>query len=121
MKKDKMTLNEWIINGHVGASSKTMWAVLVGVDIERGDKPYDPDDFSRCYKLYKQCELLKGDLYKISKKLPYWEPYINNWDKLCNMYEANLENNWTTSKDIGMYEFMHKLREESNEIRNCNK
>ena len=53
----KLTLDEWIINGDLGISSKTMWAALKDEDISQthGDKPYDYDDFSRCYKLYFLC------------------------------------------------------------------
>jgi len=41
----------WIANGHVGMSSKTMWNCLMGNKNFPIDHPYDPDDFSRCYKL----------------------------------------------------------------------
>ncbi|MCF8219798.1 MAG: hypothetical protein K9J21_12565 [Bacteroidales bacterium] len=114
-----MTLDEWIIYGQVGISSKTMWAALKGIKIEPtyGDKPYDPGDFSRCYRLAKQCELSKQDLSIITEKLPYWQPYIDNWDKLCKMYEDNKINNWKTHEEIGMYDFMQKLREESDKIK----
>jgi hypothetical protein len=113
-----MTLDEWIINGSVGISSKTMWAALKGLDIKptHGDKPYDPDDFSRCYKLVKQCGLSNANLNIISQTLPYWQPYIDNWDKLCEMYEANTANDWKTYKEIGMYDYMKKLRTESDAI-----
>jgi len=110
-----MTLNEWIVKGRVGISSKTMWAVLQGIDYI-GDKPYDPNDFSRCYKLVKQCNLTEQDLQKISRTLPYWKPYIDNWQKLTEMYEQNDKENWVNSKKIGMYEFMQGLRTESDLI-----
>ncbi|MCB0374546.1 MAG: hypothetical protein KDD04_01355 [Sinomicrobium sp.] len=47
-----MTLNEWIINGETGISSKTMWAAITGT-VTAGrkgygfDVPHDPDDFRR--------------------------------------------------------------------------
>ena len=113
-----MGLNEWIVNGSVGISSKTMWGVLMGVKVERGDKPYDPDDFSRCYGLYKSCELKQFDLNKIARILPYWKPYIDNWQKLSLMYELNIKQNWKNSKEIGMYEFMRELRHKSDIIGN---
>jgi hypothetical protein len=110
-----MTLNEWIVNGRVGISSKTMWAVLQGIEYT-GDKPYDPDDFSRCYKFVKQCNIADQDLQKISRTLPYWKPYIDNWQKLTEMYEQNDRENWVNSKKIRMYEFMQELRTESDLI-----
>jgi len=110
-----MSLDDWIINGDIGISSKTMWAALKGLDIrpEYGNKPYDPDDFSRCYKLVKQCNITEQDLQKISRILPYWKPYIDNWHKLTKMYEQNNKDNWINSKKIGMYEFMQELSAES--------
>ena len=113
-----MNLDEWIVNGHTGVSSKTMWAALKGLEIKptHGDKPYDPDDFSRCYKLVKDCFVPKSHLKKISEKLPYWKPYIDNWDKLTGMYEQNKKDNWTNSEKIGMFDFMQELRKESDLI-----
>jgi hypothetical protein len=109
-------LNEWIVNGSVGISSKTIWGVLQGIKVGRDNKPYDPDDFSRCYTLVKQCNLQQEDLEKVSIALPYWKPYIDNWGKLTEMYELNVKENWVNSKEIGMYEFMKVLCEESNLI-----
>lgn len=112
-----MTLNEWIVNGKVGISSKTMWTVLQGVDIgNNGNKPYDPDDFSRCYLLIKECNLIKADLQKIARELPYWKPYIDKWDDLTKMFETNQKNNWNNYKEVGMYELMQEIRKESDLI-----
>ena len=114
-----MTIDEWIINGRVGESSKTMWAVLKGLNVKvnYGDKPYDPDHFSRCYAFVDLCNINKKGLSLISEKLPYWKPYIDNWDKLCKMYEENTNTNWKNSKQIGMFEFMQSLRKQSDKIR----
>ena len=110
-----MNLNEWIVNGRIGISSKTMWAILQGIEYV-GDKPYDPDDFSRCYKFVKLCNITEQDLQKISRTLPYWKPYIDNWQKLTEMYEQNDKEKWLNSKKIGMYEFMQELRTKSDLI-----
>ena len=88
-----MTLNEWVVLGDVGTSSKTMWAAITGA-VTNGSKgghfdvPYDWDDFSRCYKLVRDCHLLNDDLQKVSNVFPWWKPFIDNWGKLCNMYES---------------------------------
>lgn len=114
-----MTLDEWIIYGRVGISSKTMWAVLKNIEVEKdyGDIPYDPDDFSRCFELIVKCELTKKDLNKISDKLPYWKPFIDSWDKLNKMYAENINTNWDKCKEIGMFEFMQELVDESRKIK----
>jgi hypothetical protein len=111
-----MTLNEWIINGSVGQSSKTIWSVLQGVKMNNGNKPYDPCDFGRCYELVNQCNILREDLKRVSRRLPYWKPYVDNWEKLTEMYEQNEKENWMNSKSIGMYDLMKKLRAESDLI-----
>lgn len=112
-----MTLNEWIIYGRVGTSSKTMWAALTGTvrkDLTpctyRFDVPYDWDDFSSCYKLCKSCGISKQQLNKVVEVFPYWKPFIDNWDKLTMIYE-----NYET-----MHDFICKLRIQSNEIRKVN-
>lgn len=104
-----MTLLEWIVTGEVGTSSKTMWSAITGA-VSGGDKgfyfdvPYDEDDFSRCYKLYKSCNLTKEDLQKVSTVFSWWKPFIDNWDMLCELYE----------KDKPMYEYVQGLEKESN-------
>jgi len=114
-----MNLDEWIINGETGVSSKTMWACLKNIKINKdfGSIPYDADDFSRCYKFIKECNLTFPELYIISEKLPYWKPFIENWQVLVDMYESNVKSNWHKSEEIGMYALMKKLQKESDHIK----
>lgn len=109
-----MTLEEWIIFGETGTSSKTMWAVLMdavtldsAVENKRKgsnlDVPYDKSDFNRCYKLWKECNVTKAQLHKIKTVLKWWSPFIDNWDELVRMLEA----------DMKMYDYIQKLEEES--------
>jgi hypothetical protein len=83
------TLDEWIIFGHTGRSSKTMWAALKDLPTlkycGRGgylDIPYDYADFSRCYGLYKSCQLTETDLQKVATVLPWFAPFIKHWHEL---------------------------------------
>ena len=86
MNKDKMI--EWIGCHTVGISSRTMWCAIMGVKFREADTPRDADDFSRCYDLYKFCELTPADLQKVANIYPYWRPIIDQWDELCEMYVA---------------------------------
>src|SRR5688500_6660108 len=45
----------WLTHGQRGISSETIWGRMTGRRIVKHgeDHPYDPDDFSRCYKLLK--------------------------------------------------------------------
>jgi hypothetical protein len=111
-----MNLNEWIIKGEVGTSSKTIWAVLSGIEtkerkldtFEGYDIPHDPDDFRRCYLFIRNCNL-KTRLSEVIKIFPAWRPYIENWDKLEEMLIEQIK----TQKPNGMYEFMQELKRES--------
>lgn len=80
-----MTLDEWILTENTGISSKTIWAVLKGINHE-GDRPYDICDFKRCYDLINECDVRMNEFKKISSKLPYWKPYVDNWEVLINLY-----------------------------------
>ena len=41
----------WIVGAHTGLSSKTIWAVMMGVPCEHPSAPYDRDDSWRCARL----------------------------------------------------------------------
>ena len=103
-----MTLNEWIVFGKVGSSSKTMWAIVSGTLTKENIKqfrveiPYDKDDFSRCYRLWKDCQLDSNDLNKIKNLCPIWTPFIDNWQELVRRYQMNEP----------MYEFIKQLVEQ---------
>lgn len=79
-------------------------------EVKRVCYPYDPDDFSRCYKLFKTVPEWNTDLYRIKIGLlcPEWAELMKNWDKLTEMYEQNVRENWKNYKKIGMYELMQK-------------
>ena len=101
----------WIANGFVGMSSKTMWNCFMNNSKFPINHPYDPDDFSRCYKLLEAVPEWKekSNMRKLKKLSEPWNNLVDNWDKLTEMYEKNVKENWKNSKEIGMYEFMQTL------------
>lgn len=101
----------WKENGHVGMSSNTMWHCFMGLTVNFPRHPSDPDDFSRCYKLLEAVPEWRLELDKLKPLSTAWSNLVGNWDKLTEMYEANVKNDWRTSKEIGMYEFMKTLVE----------
>lgn len=101
----------WIANGFVGNSSKTMWNCLMGNSEFPVNHPYDPDDFSRCYKLLQAVPEWKNELQKLKTLSKAWSNLVDNWDKLTEMYELNEKQGWKKYKEVGMYEFMSKLIE----------
>ena len=88
MNKEKAI--QWMVGDDTGTSSKTMFAALMGVDryIYCHDVPYDIDDFGRCYRFAKYAELTSEDLQKVKEVFPYYTPIIDNWDKLCDLYNS---------------------------------
>ena len=88
-----MKPEQWIIEGEVGTSSRTIWAVMTGIatgtresDGRYYDTPHDPDDFSRCYKLLLLFPGWKCRLSEVGVVFPKWQPYIREWEKLETMY-----------------------------------
>lgn len=99
----------WIANGSVGMSSKTMWNCLMGNKDFTVNHPYDPDDFSRCYKLLEVVPEWKSRVSELKALSKEWSLLADNWDTLTKMYEQNVAENWKNYESIGMYEFMETL------------
>ena len=91
---------EWISFHNVGVSSCTMWRTLMNspelFEKYRNDSRYehismdvpcDSDDFGRCYDLYKTAELNDEDLRLIGERYKPFQPIINRWKQLCEIYE----------------------------------
>ena len=99
----------WIANGEHGMSSETMWNCFMKNKAFPINHPYDPDDFSRCYKLLEAIPEWKTELHKLKQLSGEWSSLVDNWDKLTEMFEENIKTDWKNSKKIGMYEFMQTL------------
>lgn len=90
---DKKKMMAWIVSDDTGVSSETLWSAVMNVPYRRGgvnadDRPYDVEDFGRCYRLVKQCGITSRDLNKVVETYGYWKPLIDNWNKLCCAYKA---------------------------------
>lgn len=99
----------WLLNGERGTSSKTIYGRMVAIPIQGEDHPYDPDDFSRCYKLLKLIPEWRTTLHVMKDVSLAWSNLVDNWDKLTDMYEENVRTEWKKSKEIGMFKFMQTL------------
>ncbi len=115
-KSMKENADWWAANGSHGISSLSMFNHLIqGTDIRPlanrmgPSNAWDPDDFSRCYKLLEAVPQFKQNLQMMKTLSPRWALLVDNWDKLTEMYEENVRTNWKKSKEIGMSEFMHAL------------
>lgn len=109
-----MTLNEWIVKGEVGISSKTMWAAITGA-VTTGDKgwkfdvPHDPDDFRRCLKFVTDCGIDDEQMLLVKNVFPWFAPFIDNWGKMLKL--------WIEESPKGrcpkLYDYMQDLENQS--------
>jgi hypothetical protein len=113
-----MKPEQWIIEGEVGTSSKTIWAVMMGVVNEKRqcddwhyDTPKDPSDFGRCWKLINLFPEWESRLHEVSDVFPKWIPFVSEWDRLTTMYEDALREGKEYAP--GMYGFMQELNDEA--------
>lgn len=101
----------WFNHGEKGRSSECIYQKLRNnfVAFSGNRHPLDPDDFKRCYKLLKAVPEWKERLREMDSVSPVWKNLVENWNKLTEMYEQNVAENWKNYKTIGMYEFMKSL------------
>ena len=80
----------WLDNGEQGLSSKAIFSVLSGREVnERGRQhPCDPDDFRRCYLLLKAIPEWRAELHNMKDISPVWSKLVDNWDTLTEMIET---------------------------------
>lgn len=117
-----MNPNEWILSSDTGVSSKTIWAVMMGVAIAPGqrcgfasrtldltyDIPFDPADFGRCHRLLKLFPDWRSGIARMGEIFPKWKPMADRWDELERLYEEERP----SGKCPKLYDLMKTLREE---------
>lgn len=96
-------------------SSKVMASVYTN-NKHSWDHPRDPSDFWRCYRLVKKVPWIKNSFDRISLISTSWKFIIENWDKLCELYEEELPK-WSAPI---LYKFMQdwfdEYKKKSDEI-----
>lgn len=107
----------WYENGERGVSAETLLANFITVQgnlaamkIKKRPRsewghPHDPSDFGRCHKLLEALPELREHLDQMKDVSRVWSNLVDNWDKLTAMLQEQL----TTGKRNGMYEFMKEL------------
>lgn len=107
--QDIKKLGEWLANGDIGISSKTMAAIALGAKTGNFNAPYDPSDFNRCYKLVERVPSIRNSFDQISQIVPVFAGILREWDELCVLFNSE--------KDSGMcrktYARIKELRAES--------
>jgi len=111
---------EWVISGDTGISSTVIWAVMmdVRVDVMRSPSvPHDPPDFGRCYRLLQLMPGWRTQMHKVTDRCPRWQPFVEHWGELEEMYEACLGESSRyeggTEASRAMYQRMQELLKQS--------
>jgi hypothetical protein len=73
--------NEWIVGDHVGLSSKTIWAVMMGVPCRHPSPPGDDDDRWRCARLLRAVPEWRERLDEVVAAYPHSD-WILSIDRL---------------------------------------
>lgn len=89
--EDAMTNAEaaWIVGNDTGASSETIWAVMMGVRPSgsfAGWPPSDQYDFGRCHRLLMQFPAWRARLPEVAEAYPAWKYLVAKWGVLTAMY-----------------------------------
>jgi hypothetical protein len=72
----------WITGHDTGASSKAIWAVMMGRELPRYAYPSDDDDLGRCLRLLDAIPEWKPRLREMERVSPYWAALVQHWDEL---------------------------------------
>lgn len=108
-EKQKLLDEYAATNGNLGTSASSMWAALKGFNRKSSDRPHDIGDFGRCLNLYNFCKLDKNDLKKVVDKMPYWEPFIKEWNTLTSLHDRASKNNWADYSRVNPQPFIQEL------------
>jgi len=117
-----MNPNEWILSTDTGISSKTIWAVMMGVAAEPGqrcgiaskppaltyDVPHDPADFGRCFRLLALFPEWRSRVVKMGDIFPKWKPMADRWDEMERIYCEERP----SGKCPRLYELIRELEDE---------
>ena len=109
---------DWVIGGDTGLSSLTIWGVMMGAKIPTGrmwrhSPPGDTSDFGRCYRLLELMPEWRERLHEVSDQLPEWKPYVDEWDKLTDLFVKGTR----TRNLMPLCSRMDKLRDRSASIK----
>lgn len=111
MKGDKMKdeILNWFATGRVGASSQAMACCFAGIE---GDisHPSDPDDLNRCLLFLKAVPEARNHMDELRKLSTIWNELIDRWDKLENIFLAEVGLNWMHgTRATKTYELMKEI------------
>ena len=100
---------DWLKNGEIGQSSKTIYSVLSSSPLLHPDQythPLDTADFRRCYLLLERIPEWRPRIQEMGQVSETWQNLADNWDKLTTMFLRLMA---TDGSERKMYDFMKEL------------
>lgn len=84
------SVQEWRRGPDVGTSSLTIYSVFTRQPlVDRApDVPHDPADFGRCHRLLQLAPEWRAHLREVAEVYPAWAPFVDAWEELTALYEA---------------------------------
>jgi len=76
----------WLLGDDTGLSSKTIFAVMNGIEFKHNAPPRDPSDMGKCFRLLTLFPHWKSRLNEVAELYPEWKVLIDNWKILYDLY-----------------------------------
>lgn len=86
---------DWLANGRVGLSSRTMALIALGTFPRCIDHPYDPDDLNRCLLLLQVAPGVRFMFPQIAAASKGWGALIANWTEIEQTFLDEAGLNWS--------------------------
>ncbi|MDC9825692.1 hypothetical protein PRN20_18310 [Devosia sp. ZB163] len=78
----------WIAGRDTGASSKALWATMMGVPSDKSH-PHDGDDLGRCIRLLEAVPEWKARIGEMAAVSAYWAALVPHWDELVELHNRS--------------------------------
>lgn len=107
----------WLDGLDTGVSSCTIFSAIMNYHspYRSYDHPHDPDDFGRCYRLLQLFPDWKSKLGLVTKRFPYWAPFVREWDTMTALFEEESKNADRMAPKL--YALMQELRKEAKPLK----
>ena len=105
----RLKIEDWLINGSVGTSSKTLASAALGIRIKNKshrDAPHDPADFHRCFQLVKAVPEVVYAFPAVAKSVPTFKRILENWEMLSAIHKRDV----TQGESLELFYEIQRLR-----------
>ena len=89
----------WIVGGHTGLSSRTIWRHMVGLPVREGlwgmPWPVDAGDLGRCLRLLALVPEWQSRMGEMARYSPAWAALVARWDDLAQSMADEVGIDWS--------------------------